>query len=129
MHLSIFHPVFQSFDNLVHFCLTKFNTATSNKSLTNQWRDTDTVINWFKNIGSKSNCIFIQLDIKEFQFSISKDLLMKAINHTKSFVAITKEDANNVTHFPQSLLFSNTFVWIKSKMIQISKLLWVVLMV
>ena len=38
---------------------------------------------------------------------------MKAINHAKSFAAISKVEVNNITHSPKSLLFSNTFVWIK----------------
>ena len=114
MHLSIFHPVFQNFDNLVYVCLKNINITISIKPSVNQWRETGTVIKfWFKNIGNKSNCIFIQPDIEEFQSFISKGLLMKAINHAKSFVAIRKVEVNNITHSPKSLLFSNTFVWIK----------------
>ena len=62
-----------------------------NKSLGNQWRDTYTVINWFKNISNKSNCIFMQFDIEEFYPSISIGLLMEAINHTNSFVTMSKK--------------------------------------
>ena len=54
------------------FLIEKVNTIIRDKSLVNQWRDTDTVINWFKNIDNKSNCIFMQFDIEEFYPSISK---------------------------------------------------------
>ena len=63
------------------------------KSLVNHLSDTCPVINWFENIDHKSNCIFMQFDIKEFYRSISKVLLMKGINHTKSIVTISKEAA------------------------------------
>ena len=46
------------------FLIEKVNAIIRYKSLVDQWRDTETVINWFKNINSKSNCIFMQFDIE-----------------------------------------------------------------
>ena len=83
--------------------------------MVSQWRDTDTVINWFKINENKSNCIFIQFDIEELYPSISKSLLMKVINHAKSFVTISKEEINTIMHSRKSLLFNNTSVWIKEE--------------
>ena len=74
------------------FLIEKVNTIIRiTHSLVNQWRETGTVTNWFKNIDNKSNCIFMQFDIKEFYTSISKGILIKGINHAQSFVTISKE--------------------------------------
>ena len=47
----------------------------------------------------------MQPDIEEFYPFASKDLLMKVINHTKSFVTISKEEVNTIKHSRKSLLF------------------------
>ena len=39
----------------IKFLIENVNTIVRDKSLVNQWRDTDTVINWFKNIDDKNN--------------------------------------------------------------------------
>ena len=91
------------------FLIEKVNTIIRDKSLINQWRDTDTVINWFKNIVNKSNCIFIQFDIEEFYPSISKGLLMKAIDHTQSFVTINKEDVKTIMHHSMCILVNLSY--------------------
>ena len=38
----------------------------------NQWKNTEDVTRWFRNISNKSECKFIQLDIKEFYPSITE---------------------------------------------------------
>ena len=86
------------------FLIEKLNTIIRNKSLVNQWRDTYVVINWFKNINNKSNCIFMQFDIEEFYPSISIGLLMEAINHTNSFVSMSKKRSKNHNAFSQIYL-------------------------
>ena len=56
------------------------NTANKNirEALTlNQWRNTDTVINWFKGIHNKHFYKFVIFDIKEFYLSITDNLLKK----------------------------------------------------
>ena len=86
------------------FLIEKLNTIIRNKSLVNQWRDTYIVINWFKNINNKSNCIFMQFDIEEFYPSISIGLLMEAINHINSFVSMSKKRSKNHNAFSQIYL-------------------------
>ena len=86
------------------FLIEKLNTIIRDKSLVNQWRDTYIVINWFKNINNKSNCIFMQFDIEEFYPSISIGLLMEAINHINSFVSMSKKRSKNHNAFSQIYL-------------------------
>ena len=51
----------------------------SRKTEVNQWRNTATVINWFKNLLHRHKCKFIKSDIAEFYPSISENLLNKSI--------------------------------------------------
>ena len=54
------------------------------KKKVNQWRNTLTVIDWFKNLADKQKRKFIKFDIAEFYPSISEDLLKKSIIYAKS---------------------------------------------
>ena len=48
----------------------KINDSIKSQLNINQWKNTDQVITWFENIPNKSECSFIQFDIKEFYPSI-----------------------------------------------------------
>ena len=109
----LINPSKSELGKISKFLIEKVNTIIRDKSLVNQWRDIDTVINWFKNIDNKNNCIFMQFDIEESYPSVSKALLMKAIDHAQSFVTINKEEVKTIMHSRESLLFNNTSVWIK----------------
>ena len=57
----------------------------------NQWRKTDSVIDWFTNINNKQQCAFIKFDIVSFYPSITLRLLRKAIAFAKSQIQLKKE--------------------------------------
>ena len=71
----------------------------------NQWRNTDDVRRWFRNIPNKSECKFIQLDIKEFYPSITEKSLSNAITFAENYISISKEDTRIIKHCRKSLLF------------------------
>ena len=95
------------------YFLEQLNSKVRDLSSVNQWQETSTVINWFKNIKNKKKCIFMQFDIEEFYPSISKELLLKAITYAKTLVNISDEEINTIMHSRKSLLFNNTDIWIK----------------
>ena len=64
----------------------------------NQWRNTDSVINWFNAIENKSQCSFIQLDIVEFYPNISENTLDNAINFAKQYAEISDENLRIIKH-------------------------------
>ena len=82
-------------------------------SAVHQWKDTNAVINCFKNIQNKRKCIFMQFDIDQFYPSIPNELLQKAINHTSTFVKMNIEEINVIRHSRKSLLFNSNHIWIK----------------
>ena len=53
--------------------LQQLNSKVRDLSSVNQWQETSTVINWFKNIKNKKKCIFMQFDIEEFYFQFQKN--------------------------------------------------------
>ena len=75
------------------------------KSQVNQWRNTSSVISWFKNIPSKEHSKFIKFDIVDFYPSITEELLMKSINYAKSIDAIDDNVVKVIMHSRRSLLF------------------------
>ena len=79
----------------------------------NQWRNTDTVIKWFKTIAHKKRSRFIKFDIADFYPSISEPLLDKAINFAKQFTDISDDAMKAINHARKCFLVSNKEVWVK----------------
>ena len=64
----------------------------------NQWKNTDDAIRWFRNIQNKSECKFIQLDIKEFYPSITEKSKNNAITFAENYIPISKEYIRTIKH-------------------------------
>ena len=85
----------------------------SRKTEVNQWRNTATVINWFKNLLDKHQRKFIKFDIAEFYPSISENLLNKSIAYVQSFTKIEDNAINTIKLARKSLLFNKDWTWVK----------------
>ena len=79
----------------------------------NQWRNTDTVIKWFKSIPHKKRSKFLKFDIVEFYPSISETLLNKAIDFAKRHVNISTDEIKAIKHARKSFLVSQREYWTK----------------
>ena len=79
----------------------------------NQWKNTDSVINWFSAIENKPQCALIQLDITEFYPSITEQILDDAINFDKQHTNITDKNLRIIKYCHKSLLFNNNESWKK----------------
>ena len=79
----------------------------------NQWKNSQSVIEWFKNIPDKRHHTFVSFDVVEFYPSITEDLLDKAILWAKSFVDIPDEHVSIIKHARKSLLFNPNKPWVK----------------
>ena len=71
----------------------------------NQRKNSSFVIEWFKGIDNKKNCIIIKFDIREFHPSISESIIKKSILFAKEYHNIPNEDARIIDHCRKSLLF------------------------
>ena len=83
------------------------------KSQVQQWRNTSTVISWFKNIPSKSRSRFIKFDIVDFYPSITEDLLSRSLEYARTIEAIDEKVVKVIMHSRRSLLFDKDSVWVK----------------
>ena len=75
--------------------ISKAILDTANKNIReamglNQWRNTDTVIDWFKSIRNKHLCKFVVFDITEFYPSITANLLKKALTFAEAHTHLDK---------------------------------------
>ena len=87
--------------------LDTINEAIASLTKVNQWKNTSTVINWFKGIPNKDNSRFIKFDIAEFYPSISEELLDKAIGYAKSKTAVTDDVIAIIKHSSASIFWTN----------------------
>ena len=85
--------------------LDNINSAIRKKSNLDQWRDTQSVINWFNDISVKKKCKFIKFDIVEFYNSMSKNLLLQAIEFAKSMTTVPQSSINIISHCRKSFFF------------------------
>ena len=77
----------------------------------NQWRNTDTVIFWFKGIRNKHLCKFVVFGIKEFYPNITENLLKKALTfvkaHTHTHTHLSDDENAIAQDARKSLLFND----------------------
>ena len=73
----------------------------------NQWKNSTSVIEWFKNIEDKKNCTFIKYDIREFYPSITETIFDKALLFAKQHHDISNDNTRLIKRCRKSLKFSN----------------------
>ena len=79
----------------------------------NQWRNTDTVVKWFKTIPHKKRSKFIKFDIADFYPSITEALLDKAINFAKQHTEINDDQIKIIKHARKCFLVNKNQIWTK----------------
>ena len=79
----------------------------------NHWRNTTTVIDWFKDVANKKQFSFIQFDVENFYPSISLKLFNEAIQYTSTITEISDSDKTTIKHSRKTLLFHNKQPWEK----------------
>ena len=58
----------------------------------NQWKNSASVIEWFRNIEDKKNCTFIKFDIREFYPSSTKTIFDKDLLFAKQYHDISNDN-------------------------------------
>lgn len=79
----------------------------------NQWKNTSSVLQWYKNLQNKRDSAFVSFDVVEFYPSITEELLTRALDFASNYVTISAEDRHIIMHAKQSLLFNNETPWQK----------------
>ena len=93
--------------------LDRINNKITRATKFNQWKNTTSVIEWFKDIKNKQLHKFICFDIVEFYPSISQDLLNRALDFASHYDNITNDERNIITHAKNSILIHKHLSWQK----------------
>lgn len=93
--------------------LDRINSKVTTASGFNQWKNSASVIEWFKAVTNKERHNFICFDIVEFYPSISQDLLNKALDFASAYDNITDDERNIIIHAKNSVLIHNQQAWQK----------------
>ena len=72
-----------------HEILSKIVTCVREKTKFNHWKNVYSCLEWFKKIERKRNKSFIIFDIVSFYPSISRELLIKALEWANEYIVIT----------------------------------------
>ena len=79
----------------------------------NQWKNSKSVIDWYKKITNKPDHSFISFDVVDFYPSISEDLLNDALAFASLFDNITEDEKHIIIQAKKSLLFHDKEAWCK----------------
>ena len=83
------------------------------KAEVNLWKNSTSVIDWFKNLISKEQYTFLCFDVVEFYPSISEELLKQALTFAESIMLVTEKDKEIIIHARKSLLLNDGQPWVK----------------
>ena len=95
--------------------LDKTNIKLRLATNSNQWLNTNTVINWFNNISDKKSKTFFKFDIVAFYPSINRDLLMSAIKWARTLTPISEDDIKIILHCRKTFLYFQDECWVKKE--------------
>ena len=79
----------------------------------NQWENTYSCLEWYKQIKDKEKHSFLVFDIVSFYPSITIELLNKALDWASQFVAITSDERKSIIDSRKSFLVFKGEHWIK----------------
>eukprot|EP00794_Sanderia_malayensis_P001955 gene1954-biopygen1774 len=94
----LINPAKNELGRISKVILEKITTQVRAKLNLNQWKNTNSVIDWFSKIEDKSNHVFMMFDVKDFYPSITESLLKNVITFAEKNVQISKKDKDIIFH-------------------------------
>ena len=95
----LINPSKSDIGKLSKIILDKINSDVLSSVQVNQWKNSQAVVEWFKNIRNKNNASFIVFDIEGFYPSISPKLFHKAINFVRTIRDILDKHISIIMQF------------------------------
>ena len=111
----LINPSKSSIGKISETILDRINKSVVTSTKINQWKNTSSVIEWFKKINNKEKSSFIQFDIESFYPSISENLFTKAIEFAKSKTTISDDELYIIMQSKKTLLFHEEEPWLKKE--------------
>ena len=83
------------------------------KTKLNQWKNTQEMLMWFKQLRNKKRKSFIIFDVCSFYPCITPELLSLALDWAMMYVNITSEEKNIIMQSKKSYLYARNKPWVK----------------
>ena len=109
----LINPTKSNLGKVSKVILEEINEKIRAKLDVNQWKNSQTVIEWFQSINDKCNHTFVSFDIIEFYPSITEELLDHVIKWAKPITPISEDYISIIKHARKSLLFNGETYWVK----------------
>ena len=109
----LLNPAKNEIGRISKHILQNINKTLFEEIKVNEWKNTVSVINWFKSIPNKHLYTFLMFDIKDFYALIKEKLLWEAIRFDKLYISITNKDIEIIFYARKSLLYYNDEPWVK----------------
>ena len=93
--------------------IDKINTKLLEVSKVKQWKNTQSVIDWYINIRGKRNSSFVVFDTENLYASITLELLNNAVKFACEKWTISENDLSIVMQSRQTSLFYDKQPWVK----------------
>ena len=113
LSFRLINPSKSDIGKISKYVLDKINQKLRSVTEVNQWKNSHSVIEWFKNIRNKRNASFFVFDIESFYPLISLNLLEDAINFAKTVCNTSGQNIAIIMQARRTLLFSNGEPWVK----------------
>lgn len=95
--------------------LENINKKVREKTGSNQWRNTQEVLQWFNTVKRSNSSSFFKFDIENYYPTINKDVLFSALEFAKQFTNISEFQEQIIIHARKTFLFFNNCPWVKKE--------------
>jgi hypothetical protein len=95
--------------------LQRIVTQLRSKTKLKQWRNSEEVIGWFKNLKSKNNLKFVVFDVCNFYATISPELLNESLDFAANLVPISRDERNTILQSRKCFLCTDGHSWTKKE--------------
>lgn len=109
----LINPTKQEIGKISKQLLEKIICQVKEKTNTNLWQNTNSVLQWFDNIKDKRNHSFILFDVVEFYPSITQELLVAALDYAAQFITISLDEREVILQAKSAILIHNNRPWYK----------------
>ena len=93
--------------------LEQINENIRRRTNLTQWKNTDSVLDWFNGLQSKSEAQFVILDVVEMYPSITEKLFNDALSFASTMTPVDDVTVQTIKNACQSLLFYKGEAWVK----------------
>ena len=98
LHCRLINPSKSKLGKVSKSILENVNQYLVKLLYVNQWENSASVKEWFRNIEDKKNCTFIKIDIREFYPSITETILDKVLLFAKQHHDISNDNIRLIKH-------------------------------